>query len=53
MALRVTTKAHLTGRALVVVEACAKARRHVDLAHETSRSEGHGQLRFSVEPTES
>lgn len=52
-ALRVTMKAHVTGRAAVVVEPCAKANEHVDLAHETARSEGHGRLRFSVEPTES
>ncbi len=52
-ALRVTMKAHVTGRAVVVVEPCAKANEHVALAHETARSEGHGHLRFSVEPTES
>ena len=52
-ALRVTMKAHVTGLAVVVVEACPKAGQQVDLAHETARSEGHGLLRFSVEPTES
>ncbi len=52
-ALRVTMKAHVTGRAVVVVEDCPKAKQHVDLAHETARSEGHGHLRLSVEPTES
>lgn len=53
-ALRVTIKAQVTGRrALVVVEPCRKAKQHVDLAHEIASSEGHGHLRFSVEPTES
>jgi len=51
-ALRVTMKAHVTGRAVVVVEACPKARRQVELAHENARSDGHGHLRFSVEPAE-
>jgi ATP-dependent Clp protease adaptor protein ClpS len=51
-ALRVTMKAHVTGRAVVMVEGCRKARRHVDLAHEAARSDGHVLLRFSVEPAE-
>jgi len=51
-ALRVTMKAHVTGRAVVVVEGCRIARRHVDLAHEWARADGHILLRFSVEPTE-
>jgi ATP-dependent Clp protease adapter protein ClpS len=51
-ALRVTMKAHVSGRSVVVVEGCRKARQHVDSAHEAARSEGHNHLRFSVEPTE-
>ena len=51
-ALRLTMKAHATGRAVVVMEACREARQHVDLAHQAARSDGHSLLRFSVEPTE-
>lgn len=51
-ALRVTMKAHVTGRAVVVVEGCRKAREHVNRAHESAKADGQDHLRFSVEPTE-
>lgn len=51
-ALWLTLRAHVAGRACVVVEPCARARTHVARAIAMARGDGHPHLRLSAEPEE-